>query len=54
MLKILNSNIQDFISANLRVDLHSLLLKKSPFDDVSMQEIVQMGEKLLRRNSHSY
>lgn len=36
MLKILNSNIQDFISANLRVDLHSLLLKKSPFDDVSI------------------
>ena len=48
MLKILNSNIQDFISANLRVDLHSLLLKKSPFDDVSMQEIVQQinGRKI--------
>lgn len=51
MLKILNSNIQDFISANLRVDLHSLLLKKSPFDDVSMQEIVQQinGRKIAEK-----
>ncbi len=51
MLKILNYNIQDFISANLRVDLHSLLLKKSPFDDVSMQEIVQQinGRKIAEK-----
>lgn len=33
--------IQNYINANLNADLHSLLLKKSPFPDVSMQEIVQ-------------
>lgn len=33
--------IQQFINANLNTDLHSLLLKKSPFPDISMQEIVQ-------------
>jgi len=38
---ILNKEIQNFINANLTTDLHSLLLKKSPFPDVSMQEIVQ-------------
>jgi len=37
----LNSEIQEYINANLNADLHSLLLKKSPFPDVSMQEIVQ-------------
>ena len=39
--EILNSEIQEYINANLTADLHSLLLKKSPFPDVSMQEIVQ-------------
>jgi len=39
--KILNKEIQNYINANLNTDLHSLLLKKSPFPDVSMQEIVQ-------------
>ncbi len=38
---ILNQNIQNYINANLHTDLHALLLKKSPFPDVSMQEIVQ-------------
>ncbi|SDR07888.1 Conserved hypothetical protein 95 [Chryseobacterium soldanellicola] len=38
---ILNKEIQNFINANLNTDLHSLLLKKSPFSEVSMQEIVQ-------------
>lgn len=33
--------IQNYINANLNADLHSLLLKKSPFTEVSMQEIVQ-------------
>ncbi|WP_426474445.1 class I SAM-dependent methyltransferase [Chryseobacterium balustinum] len=37
----LNSEIQEYINVNLNADLHSLLLKKSPFPDVSMQEIVQ-------------
>ncbi|UFH32717.1 RsmD family RNA methyltransferase [Chryseobacterium sp. C-71] len=36
-----NKEIQNYINANLNSDLHSLLLKKSPFPDVSMQEIVQ-------------
>lgn len=41
MRKILRQEIQDFINANLNTDLHSLLLKKSPFPDVTMHEIVQ-------------
>lgn len=41
MRNILNKDIQDFINANLNTDLHSLLLKKSPFLDVTMHEIVQ-------------
>jgi hypothetical protein len=39
--KIIKQEIQEYINANLNTDLHSLLLKKSPFSDVSMQEIVQ-------------
>lgn len=39
--KLLNKDIQAYINANLKTDLHSLLLKKSPFSEVSMQEIVQ-------------
>lgn len=38
---ILQEDIQQYINANLHSDLHSLLLKKSPFPEVSMQEIVQ-------------
>ncbi|UWX61668.1 RsmD family RNA methyltransferase [Chryseobacterium oranimense] len=38
---IQNKEIQDYINANLHTDLHALLLKKSPFPDVSMHEIVQ-------------
>lgn len=33
--------IQKYINSNLNSNLHSLLLKKSPFQEVSMQEIVQ-------------
>lgn len=36
-----NKEIQNYINQNLHSDLHSLLLKKSPFPEVSMQEIVQ-------------
>ncbi len=36
-----HTEIQKYINANLNTDLHSLLLKKSPFPEVSMQEIVQ-------------
>ncbi|KIC61509.1 THUMP-like domain-containing protein [Chryseobacterium taiwanense] len=39
--EILKKEIQKYINANLTKDLHSLLLKKSPFSEVSMQEIVQ-------------
>ncbi|WET50371.1 class I SAM-dependent methyltransferase [Chryseobacterium indologenes] len=38
---ILNQEVQNYIHANLKTDLHSLLLKRSPFPEVSMQEIVQ-------------
>lgn len=43
--------IQNFIHANLHTDLHSLLLKKSPFQDVTMQEIVQQikGRKVAEK-----
>lgn len=39
--KLLNQQVQEYINANLNTDLHALLLKKSPFSEVSMQEIVQ-------------
>lgn len=38
---ILDTNVQQYINANLNSDLHSLLLKKSPFEGVSMLEIIQ-------------
>ncbi|RXM51135.1 MULTISPECIES: class I SAM-dependent methyltransferase [unclassified Chryseobacterium] len=41
VVKLLNKEVQNYINANLKTDLHSLLLKKSPFPEVSMQEIVQ-------------
>lgn len=39
--KLISSDIQNYINQNLNSDLNKLLLKKSPFSDVSMQEIVQ-------------
>ncbi|KXH84464.1 class I SAM-dependent methyltransferase [Chryseobacterium kwangjuense] len=39
--QLISKEIQDYIHANLNTDLHTLLLKKSPFPEVSMQEIVQ-------------
>jgi len=49
--KILNKEIQNYINANLTTDLHSLLLKKSTFPEVSMQEIVQQikGKQVAQR-----
>ncbi|WP_417428827.1 THUMP-like domain-containing protein [Halpernia sp.] len=38
---LLHKETQNFINANLKTDLHSLLLKKSPFPEVSMLEIVE-------------
>lgn len=40
-IPILHKDVQNYIEANLNSDLHCLLLKKSPFPEVSMQEIVQ-------------
>jgi len=39
--KILDPTIQEYIRTNINADLPSLLLKKSPFPEVTMQEIVQ-------------
>lgn len=49
--EILNKEVQNYINANLETDLHSLLLKKSPFSKVSMQEMVQQikGKKVAQR-----
>lgn len=49
--KLLNKEIQNYINANLTTDLHSLLLKKSPFPKVSMHEIVQQikGKQVAER-----
>ncbi|WP_343685977.1 class I SAM-dependent methyltransferase [Chryseobacterium gleum] len=51
MIKLLNKKIQNYISANLNTDLHTLLLKKSPFPEVSMHEIVQQikGKQVAER-----
>lgn len=42
--KILNKEIQDFINANLKSNITKLILKGSPFDTVSIQEIVEQIE----------
>lgn len=49
--KLLNKEIQNYIIANLNTDLHTLLLKKSPFPEVSMHEIVQQikGKQVAER-----
>lgn len=41
MVKLFKKEVQEFINANTHSDLHSLLLKKSPFPEVTMPEIVQ-------------
>lgn len=40
-LNILNTEIQDFINSNLKTDLTKLILKGSPFKDVTIQEIAE-------------
>ncbi|MGE8511379.1 MAG: RsmD family RNA methyltransferase, partial [Chryseobacterium culicis] len=49
--KLLNKEIQNYINKNLHSDLHTLLLKKSPFPEVSMHEIVQQikGKQVAER-----
>ncbi|MDO5615195.1 MAG: class I SAM-dependent methyltransferase [Cruoricaptor ignavus] len=48
---ILNPKVQDYIKANLHTDWHALLLKKSPFPDVTMQQIVHQinGRKIAEK-----
>ena len=48
---LLKKEVQDFISANLETDLHALLLKKSPFPEVSIQDIARQvkGRKVAAR-----
>lgn len=45
------SKIRAFVAENKETDLHSLLLKKSPFPEVSMQELVQQikGRKVAEK-----
>lgn len=49
--KLLSADIQAFINQNISADLTQLLLKKSPFPDVSMSELVQQikGKKTAER-----
>lgn len=51
MIPKISKEIQSFINANLDADLHSLLLKKSPFSEISMKEIVQQikGRKVAEK-----
>ena len=51
MTNLFTTEIQKFINANLQTDLHSLLLKKSPFLEVSMPELVQQikGKKVAQK-----
>lgn len=51
MKKILQQEIQEYINANLHTDLHSLLLKKSPFPEVSIHELAQQikGRQVAQR-----
>lgn len=48
---IVKIDVQTYINDNLDVNLHQLLLKKSPFPDVSMPEIVQQikGKQTARK-----
>ncbi|NNK83894.1 MAG: class I SAM-dependent methyltransferase, partial [Flavobacteriaceae bacterium] len=43
-LKLLNTEIQQFISDNLNSDISKLILRGSPFKDVSIKEIVEQIE----------
>ncbi|UQB69527.1 class I SAM-dependent methyltransferase [Epilithonimonas zeae] len=49
--KLISSDIQNYINQNLNSDLNKLLLKKSPFSDVTIQEIVQQvkGKKIAEK-----
>ena len=38
---LLNKEVQEFIQKNTNGDFHQMLLRKTPFSSVSMQELVQ-------------
>lgn len=44
MSKFSEQKVQDFIQQNLKTDLHKLILKGSPFNDISIQEIATQIE----------
>lgn len=50
-MKAVEKHIEQFINENLATDLHSLLLRKSPFPGISMPEIVQQikGKKVAQK-----
>lgn len=45
---ILNKDVQDFITKNLKTDLSKLVLKGSPFKDITIQEIAEQIQGLQR------
>lgn len=49
--QILLPEVQDFIETNLQQDIHKLLLRKSPFENVSVQELAQQikGRQVARK-----
>ena len=46
--QILNTEIQEFINSNLKSDITKLVLKGSPFESVSIQEIAEQIEAKIR------
>lgn len=51
MKNYLKTEVQDYINKNIDVDIVDLLLRKSPFDDISIQEIAQQvkGKQICRK-----
>lgn len=47
-INILNTEVQEFIAANLKSDITKLILKGSPFENVSIQEIAEQIESKKR------
>ena len=41
---IISKEIQDFINQNLKSDINKLILKGSPFEDITIQELAQQIE----------
>ena len=47
-LKILSHEVQQFINENLTSDIHKILLKKSPFAEITSKELVEQIESKLK------